>query len=94
MENLYDNNLFINKSDKNSQYLNSENSNQLNYIKTYSSLGEKTINENNYDITNFNYNYDMNNKINYENEDEEKEDDENDLSSEDEYDDRLNNIKY
>ena len=95
MENL-DNNSLEDKDDRNSEYLNSENSNQINYIKTHTSLDEKTVNENNYDITSFNDKYDMKNKINIENEDddEEKEDDENDLSSEDEYEYKLNNIKY
>ena len=96
MEDLDNNNSLENKDDKNSEYLNSENSNQINYIKTHTSLDEKTVNENNYDITSFNDKYDMKNKINIENEDddEEKEDDENDLSSEDEYEYKLNNIKY
>ena len=96
MEDLDNNNSLEDKDDKNSEYFNSENSNQINYIKTHTSLDEKTVNENNYDITSFNDKYEMRNKINVEKEDddEEKEDDENDLSSEDEYEYKLNNIKY
>ena len=87
MEDLDDNNFSENKNYKNSDFLNTENSNKNNFIKTHTSYDENTLNEEK-------FNYEMKNKINFENENEEREEDEHDISSEDEYDYRLKNIKF
>ena len=76
------------KKNKISDNINTENSKKSKYIKTYSSFEENTINEEHLDT--FNNYYDNENKI-INNNEEEGED--NDLSSDDEYDDKLKNIK-
>ena len=76
------------KKNKISDNINTENSKKSKYIKTYSSFEENTINEEHLDT--FNNYYDNENKI-LNNNEEEGED--NDLSSDDEYDDKLKNIK-
>ena len=91
MDDLDANNYSEDKNFKNMDFFITDYSKQNNYIKTHTSFDEKTINENNFDISN--YNYEMKNKNNINNENEEYQEDENDISSEDEYDYHLKTVK-
>ena len=93
MEDIDEDNSQTNNINEDSKIITTYNPNQNQYIKTHTSLEENTINEENFDISNINYNYVKNNNLNNDNNEEFEEEDENDLSSEDEYENRLNNIK-
>ena len=93
MEDIDEDNSQTDNINEDSKIITTYNPNQNQYIKTHTSLEENTINEENFDISNINYNYVKNNNLNNDNNEEFEEEDENDLSSEDEYENRLNNIK-
>ena len=93
MEDIDEDNSQTNNINEDSKIITTYNPNQNQYIKTHTSLEENTINEENFDISNINYNYVKNNNLNNDNNEEFEEEDENDLSSEDEYENRLNNFK-
>ena len=76
---------------KNQESINIENSKQNKNYKSNSSFDENTINEENYENMNYN-NIKNGNNLNNDEEDE-LEENENDLSSEDEYDNKFKNIK-
>ena len=78
---------------KNEDSINSKNSKRNKYNKIYNSLDEDTINEEKYDNINYYNIYKNKNKISNNNEEEEFEEDENDLSSEDDYENKFKNIK-
>ena len=85
MEDIDEDNSQTNNINEDSKIIATYNPNQNQYIKTHTSLEENTINEENFDISNINYNYVKNNNLNNDNNEEFEEEDENDLSSEDEY---------
>ena len=93
MEVPNEDNYSCNKSEKVDEIINTENLKKNKYIKTHTSFDENSINEGNYDISNFNYNCNIKKKINMNNEEEDEELDENDLSSDDEYEYKYKNIK-
>ena len=93
MEVPNEDNYSCNKTEKVDEIINTENLKKNKYIKTHTSFDENSINEGNYDISNFNYNCNIKKKINMNNEEEDEELDENDLSSDDEYEYKYKNIK-
>ena len=93
MEIPNEDNYSYNKTEKEDEIMKTENLKKNKYIKTHTSFDENTVNEEDYDISNFNYNYDIKKKINMNNEEEGEEFDENDLSSDDEYENKYKNIK-